>query len=259
MYMGLMNDPARPVVEQIESFGKAAYDFVDLTMEAPQARSFDTDPIRDALRRYGMFTVGHTDPCLPYAYPLTTLRAACLEELEACARVFSTLGARVMNIHPCYSLPPKMRASIIDLHIEALQPIVAMAREHHLTLALENFTAPFDRVETFALLLHKVPGLMVHLDVGHTNFGADDTQAFCAAFGGRIVHVHLSDNRGSADHHMPLGVGSVRWKESLGALRRSGYDGTITLEVFCDDPTVQFRYLDISRDFVRGLWAGEDP
>jgi sugar phosphate isomerase/epimerase len=94
----------------------------------------------------------------------------------------------------------------------------------------------------------------VHLDFGHTNIGRDSAESFCKHLGHAIEHVHFSDNRSTEDHHMPLGVGNIDWKNVVSALKRIGYDGTITLEVFCDDSTVSFSYLDISRRLVLDLW-----
>jgi hypothetical protein len=37
-------------------------------------------------------------------------------------------------------------------------------------------------------------------------------------------------------------------------LKSIGYDGTITLEVFCDNRSVLFQYLEISRRLVLDLW-----
>jgi hypothetical protein len=34
------------------------------------------------------------------------------------------------------------------------------------------------------------------------------------------------------------------------------YDETITLEVFCDDPLMLWKYLDLSRSLVLDLWKG---
>ncbi len=165
------------------SFGKARFDFVDLTIEGPNAFNINPDKMRPILDRYNMIVTGHTDPCLPWAYPIEEVRKACLRELERCAGIFSALGAKIMNIHPCYFCPPAMKPALVDLNIEALKPIVEMAASYGLTLVLENFKAPFDRVATFNSMLAEVPGLKVHLDFGHANMGADNHEVFCRQAG----------------------------------------------------------------------------
>ena len=179
----------------------------------------DTSQLRSVLDAYGLSITGHTDPCLPYAYPLQAVRDGCFQELQRCAGIFSALKATVMNIHPCYYCPPGMRRDLVDFNIESLKPVAAMALSHGLTLVLENYKAPFDQVATFRRVLAEVPGLKLHLDFGHTNFGRDGYEVFCRELGDHIRHVHFSDNRSRADDHMPLGVGGINWKKAVQTLK----------------------------------------
>ena len=55
---------------------------------------------------------------------------------------------------------------------------------------------------------------------------------------------------------MPLGVGNIDWKNAVNSLKGIGYDGTITLEVFCGDSAMLFPYLELSRKLLKDLWAG---
>jgi L-ribulose-5-phosphate 3-epimerase UlaE len=48
----------------------------------------------------------------------------------------------------------------------------------------------------------------------------------------RLLHVHLSDNKGKSDDHLAIGAGTIDWKKELRLLKASGYDDTITLEIF---------------------------
>ena len=256
MKIGVMNNPSALVGDEIISIGKARYDFLDLTIEGPQARHIDLKKILPSLKEYRLAVVGHTDPCLPYAYPIEGIRQACLHELERCAGIFAKLGAKVMNIHPCYACPPGMKRELVDLNIRALREVVVMAGRYGLTVVFENFKAPFDTVSVHEQILQEVAGLKLHLDFGHANLGKDDAVTFCNRLGPHIAHVHFSDNRASADHHMPLGVGNIQWRKAVAALKKIGYDETITLEVFCDDPTVLFQYLEVSRKFLLELWHG---
>jgi sugar phosphate isomerase/epimerase len=103
-------------------------------------------------------------------------------------------------------------------------------------------------------LLTKVPGLKLHLDFGHTNFGTDNHEIFCRELGEHIAHVHFSDNRSRFDDHIPLGIGTVNWQNAVNALKAIGYDSTITLEIFCNDPNMQYKYLNLSRELIQDLW-----
>lgn len=249
-----MCNPSKSVYDEAAFCHKAGFDFLDLTIEGHNAHSIDVGRLRPMLEDYGLFITGHTDPCLPFAYPVQGVRDACLKELERCAGIFSALGATIMNIHPCYFCPPGMKNDLVQFNVGALNPIVEMAASYGLTLVLENYTAPFDRVSTFDKMLAEVPGLKMHLDFGHTNFGFDKHEAFCRELGEHIQHVHFSDNRSRTDDHMPLGVGTVDWKNAVDSLKSIGYDRNITLEIFCNDPKMQFNYLDMSRNLLLRLW-----
>ena len=77
------------------------------------------------------------------------------------------------------------------------------------------------------------------------------TEQILTAYGTRLRHVHLHDNRGgNADLHLPLGAGNVDVRKGIEALKRCGYDGTITLEVFTPDR----HFLAYSRDVLRQIW-----
>ncbi|MFH2098959.1 MAG: sugar phosphate isomerase/epimerase, partial [Pseudomonadota bacterium] len=254
MKIGVMNDPSRPLEAQVRAMGEAGFDFLDLTLEGPTDRLESPERLRGLLASHGMEVVGHTDPALPWAYPLESLRRACLAELSRAAKTFQALGARVMNIHPCYAAPPRMKSRLLELNRAALTEVARMAVDHGLVLALENFLPPFDTVTVFRDLLDNAPGTALHLDAGHANLGGDDSETFIQALSSRLAHVHFSDNRGNADHHMPLGVGTVPWGRVVRALKAAGYDGTITLEVFCGDPDMHLIYLAASRSLVKRLW-----
>ena len=62
--------------------------------------------------------------------------------------------------------------------------------------------------------------------------------------------MHVHDNKGRFDEHLPLGVGNVDWPEAARALRGASYDGTVTLEVFAKEPV----YTHASRDLWLAAW-----
>ncbi|MBS7629846.1 sugar phosphate isomerase/epimerase, partial [Candidatus Bathyarchaeota archaeon] len=73
---------------------------------------------------------------------------------------------------------------------------------------------------------------------------------FIERFSDKIRHVHLSDNDGSGDLHLPIGCGKIDWHETLRCLKRC-YDGTITLEIFSSDRN----YALFSRRSLKEIWG----
>ena len=71
MKIGIMNNPSKSVYDEAAFCGKAGFDFLDLTIEGPNATNVDIAKLRPILDSYGLYITGHTDPCLPYTYPIS--------------------------------------------------------------------------------------------------------------------------------------------------------------------------------------------
>lgn len=255
MLIGAMNHPRLDVIREIEGMAETGLDFVDLTLEPPAAASWKVNPraIAATLARTGLAVVGHTAYYLPLASPFESLRQAAVAEIGRCIETFAAVGARWMNLHPDGHTPMHDRSFCIERNLRSLEELLPIARRHGVGLMIENLPGGFNTPKDLAPLLNVHPEIGLHLDIGHANLGVERStvDALIHAFGARLRHVHLHDNKGGhADLHLPLGAGVIDVAEHLRALKASGYDGTITLEVFTPDR----HYLTYSRDQLRRLW-----
>jgi sugar phosphate isomerase/epimerase len=251
-----MNHPMRDLGAEIRRFHELGFDFVDLTLEPQQAspRDVDIGAARQTLRETGLSAVGHTAWYLPIASPFESIRQAALAEMTVALDVFASLGVDRMNVHPDSRLPSLFsRDWIVERNVESLTLLVERARERDVRLMLENISGLFGEPDVLRKVFDRLPDLAWHLDVGHANLGGgpNRTPALLAALPGRLAHVHLSDNKGGdADLHLPIGAGTIDWRWAIGVLKKSGFDDTVTLEVFSPDD----EYLAISRRKVRQMW-----
>ena len=71
------------------------------------------------------------------------------------------------------------------------------------------------------------PNIRAMYDTFHSNIEETDPIAAFTDNVRDIVHVHISEN----DRGVP-GRGNIPWAETFGAIRRSGYDGWLTIEAF---------------------------
>lgn len=255
MKIGAMNHPARPLVREIEDIHSMGFDFIDLTLEPPCAAwwKIDVDEVRDAIEQCGIGIVGHTAYYLPIASTFERVRAGAICELKSCIDVFSRLEADCMNVHPDWNTPFHTHEYMIENNLHSLRELIQYADERGIQLMLENLPAAFNNGVELAELLDPLPALGLHLDVGHANLYPlrNTTEEILDAFGSRLEHVHLHDNRGGAhDLHLPLGSGTLPWISMLHLLKSHGYDGSITLEVFSEDR----HYLKYSMERVREEW-----
>jgi len=255
MLIGTMNHPEHNVEEDITRMAHAGMEFVDLTLEPPGAASWKTDAkaIRAVLQRHRMEVVGHTAWYLPMASAIPEIRRAAVAELRRCLEKFGEIGARWMNIHPDRNTPWHDRRFYIERNLDSLRELLPDSRKLGVGLMIENLPGDYNSAPQLGELLDAEPDLGLHLDIGHANLQVphNTTEEILAAYGNRLRHVHLHDNKGGhADLHLPLGTGTVDLRRNIEALQASGYDGTITLEVFTPDP----RHLTYSRDLLRSTW-----
>jgi sugar phosphate isomerase/epimerase len=250
-----MNHPERNPLEEIAWMAEARMDFIDLTLEPPKAASWriDTKSVRNALERSGMAVVGHTAWYLPMASAVEEIRQGAVAELKRCAQRFAEVGARWMNLHPDRHTPWHDRKFYIEQNLRTFREVLPEAERLGVGLMVENLPGDYNSAPQLGELLDRMPELGLHLDIGHANLQVpqNTTGEILKAFGERLRHVHLHDNKGgNADLHLPLGAGNVDLRASVQALQRCGYNGTITLEVFTPDRN----YLLRSRDLLRETW-----
>jgi sugar phosphate isomerase/epimerase len=256
MLIGTMNHPVNDVVSELEWMSRMGLEFVDLTLEPPRAAHWcvDAGAIGRALQRLHLPVVGHTAFYLPLASAFEKIRKAAVDELRGCLEVFSKVGAKWMNLHPDRYTPMHDRRFYIQRNLESLRELQVEGERLGVGLMIENLPGDYNSAAQLGELLDPMPELGLHLDIGHANLlvPRNTTEEILEAYGDRLQHVHLHDNKGGhEDLHLPLGAGTVDVPRALRALQTAGYDGTITLEVFTPDK----QYLAYSRDVLRRLWG----
>ncbi|MGH2819815.1 MAG: sugar phosphate isomerase/epimerase family protein [Actinomycetota bacterium] len=238
MLVGAMNFPGRSAAKEMHRIAEDGFDFMDLSLEPPGAWLPEGREVARLAGDLGLDLVGHTAWYLPIASPFTEMRKLARELFVRSLDTFAQAGVGLVNIHPDYRIPLHPQDVIRKINAEVIGAICEDAAERDIKLMVENVDRTFATAEEMAVVLDAVPDAAFHLDVGHANLRLgpgepNRTEAFLGAFGDRLAHVHVSDNRGGTDDlHLPLGAGFVDWRRAVRALKQTGYDGTVTLEVF---------------------------
>jgi sugar phosphate isomerase/epimerase len=255
MQIGAMNHPGEPLQREIAWMAELKLDFIDLTLEPPAAATWQLRPAEVArmLRDHGLGVVGHTAFYLPIASSFESLRRAAIDELERAAEFFAKVGAKWMNVHPDGHAPFVDDTTIMLRNIDSLREVAEFAHPLGVGLMLENVPGRFNTALQLTPIFEAVLSLGLHLDIGHSNLAVEHNTAkeLIAQFGRRLAHVHVHDNRGGhADLHLAIGMGQIDLAKHMRELRASGYDQTITLEVFAPDR----HFLAYSRERLREMW-----
>ncbi len=233
-----MNFPGRSVLKEIHRIHEEGFDFVDLTIEPPAAWNVDGKEIGRLCGDLGLGLVGHTAWYLPIASIFPELRVAARDLYRRGLDVFADAGVTLVNVHPDQKVPLTSIEQVRKANAAAIGDLVVDAAARDITVMVENLDRLFSGVEDLKAIFDAVPEARFHLDVGHANLRlgggqGNRTRSLLEAFSDRLVHVHVSDNRGGADDlHLPLGAGLVDWRSAIRLLKEAGYDSTVTLEVF---------------------------
>lgn len=168
------------------------------------------------------------------------------------------LGAVLLNIH-------LYQEQGIPAYVEAIAPLIRRAARDGFQLSIENTPShsPEDFNELFRQLRllnrHSVDHVGMCLDLGHANLCAatrNDYLQFVDRLAPHvpIIHLHLHENYGDADTHLPLFTGPAGRDDSgirglLARLARRNFSGSIILEQWPQPPAL----LNQARDRLAGM------
>jgi sugar phosphate isomerase/epimerase len=151
-------------------------------------------------------------------------------KIRRAVELAAEVGAPLVVVHPPYRWQPRYRRWVREElpAFGASTPIV-VGVENMFPVHVRGRRVTFHAVTTLADL----DGFEhVVLDTSHAAVAGLDLLETLDALGGRLAHVHLSDNPGRGwDAHLPLGEGILPLDPFLGRLAAGGYRGTLTLEL----------------------------
>ena len=261
MKYGAMNFPVKPLLKEIEEIGELGFDYVELTMDLPEAAPqkvlAQKKSILNLLNRYKMGITGHLPTFVWTSDLYDSLRKASLQENVEAIEASAELGIEKLVLHPGYITG--MGKFVIDkakrYGLESIEAILKKANSLGMTLCIENMfpqanflTQPHEFQEVFDIF----PEIRLALDIGHANLGGDRNRAleFIQRYGYRIGHIHANDNFGKEDNHLPIGAGLIDFEKIIKSLKQTSYDETMTIEVFSKDRD----YLRISKEKMKKMW-----
>lgn len=156
------------------------------------------------------------------------IKKASVHEIEKAMDLAVSIDADMVTVHPgLYSPIGKTWAGAMEAQLSSLKEISALGRERGITVALENMPAPYPTMgiepgEMKNML--ETSGLDFCLDVGH-GFTSGKLDDFLRM---KPVNVHLHDNQGYKDLHLPLGEGDIDFPTVLNELK--GYRSNWVIE-----------------------------
>jgi len=237
-----MNDPFKDLPREIEFVGEHGFQGIELVFEyptTPEVVLAEKNKVLDALSSYSLVKIAHTQAFVDICNVYETVRKASLEETFKALETAHALDIRFLTLHAGYVWPVLSKDEALKRSYASIEKLLGKAEELDLILGIENLPVRgFTRVVDFERLFSRIKSdrLRFVFDVAHTSFReSDSSRDFIRNLYGKMGHVHLSDNLGERDDHLPLGLGKVDYETAVRELIESGYDRTITLEIFVKD------------------------
>ena len=261
---GLLTNPIEEVAREIERFKRSGFDYAEVGMEEPNATPrilmTQKDAIVAALARNNMFAVGHTAYWVGFGSSHEWVREGWVREAKEMIRVAAELGIPLLNFHFYSRLgmvgqTEESRESFLQNFTSSLNELTQFASPKRVDLMLENVPPekghPLESLACFSRIMSAIPELQFHLDVGHAFIEnrVKGVEAYLDNFEDRLAHVHIHDNHGKHDEHLPLGKGKIDFRKVVKLLKSYNYERTVTFEVF-----TSMHDAVRSRDLLRRLW-----
>jgi len=242
----------------IELFAKTGYEKIDLGMTGrgaisdPEGLFAKLDLYAQAAKACGVqFGQAHGpySPAMDKESNPEVVFQAQLLALQGAERI----GIPYLVVHPCvysWCMGKNGREEAAAKNMEWFSRFVPFLQKSKVILCIENCyiddfdagvvrdtfgCAPEELIELVDTLNAKAgkTAFGVCLDVGHCHCSGGDVVEMARKLGNRILALHVHDNDGTDDHHMPPFTTDqgIDWEGLMGALAEVGYAGTLNFEL----------------------------
>jgi len=260
---GLLTDPLQLVPDEILRFKRLGFDYAEIGIEEPMATpkilTRQRRRILKLLEENEMFAIGHTAYWVQFGSSHEKARRGWIEEGKEMIQVGSQLHLPLLNFHFYGKLgrvgdTQQSRNSFLDNFSNAMKELCKFGSTKNVTLMLENVpVGDFGTggIDSYSAIIESVPQLKCHVDIGHAFIegGMERIRLYLTRFNDKLTHIHIHDNHGELDEHLPFGAGSIDFKKVVKWLKEIEYSRTITFEVF-----TSYRDAVRSREYFKKLW-----
>ena len=178
----------------------------------------------------------------PWRYPPRDAteddRAERFEKMAKAIAIAKHLGAKYVATHPLMPYganSPENPEEVYKINKTFYTALAGVAGKLGITVCLENMPHPSSTLAATKDILALIedidsPHLKFCFDTGHANRLGESVGESIRAAGKNLKILHVHDNFGDGDSHLPPYDGTVSWHEFAEALYEIGFDGILNLE-----------------------------
>lgn len=192
------------------------------------------------------------------------IREIAQAEIKASLDFARDIGASLVVVHPAPAILSMPAGEWCKQNYESLREATEKSIQQEsnvlrslkdladyapdILLGVENLIFPHELYRSpkeIQELLEKVNRSNVGFtfDVGHAQISGHNPTDFINVLGDQLYHVHLHDNNGVIDEHLPLGQGIIDYVGIIQSLKQNDYLGVVNLEFSPISPAHYERYL----------------
>ena len=191
-----------------------------------------------------------------------------IAEVITAAEAAAELDVRHLVLHPGPEREKKATSDKFYHHLEtashSINQISKRCKELGITLLLENMLPHllFGRIRDMLYIMGAMEEMNVGtcLDTGHA-YLAQDLPSVVHKLSYHLRMVHVNDNNGTGDDHLPPGEGSIDWPEVIAQLDSYNFRGALILELSARhgiDYEKTMEECRRSRDFIKKIHRAQE-
>ncbi len=223
------------LAEQISIIRDLGVRYVEIVAEIfwnlPDDRGLWSD-IKSCVEKSGLVPILHASYIeLNPASIKREISLAALKQYLKCLELAEFIGAIYMVVHPGNlnrNYPKTLLETAQNRLIDCLQELCKKAEETGTIIGLENGwngenypTIDSAKIHNYIMEMVSSPVLKAVVDIGHVNTFGIDIMNYIDTVKPNLVGLHLHDNLGTKDQHLPPGMGSIDREVFIKSLKQN--------------------------------------
>lgn len=173
------------------------------------------------------------------------VREKTVNYINSAILVANQLRAKVVVVVAGRSLYGMDKRQAWNWAVQGFKKCSKFAEDHGICLVLEHLTLLEGNVvvtlDDLLLMIKEVDSksFAALLDTGHVNVTGESLTDYVLQLEDKLKHIHIDDNDGKSDDHLPPGMGNINFTPLFIALKKIHYQGAISVEPgfgFSTDP-----------------------
>lgn len=257
----------RNILNCLPLIRESGFSMIEICSSPAHLDFHDSDAVRRAANRIAELGMEAYSFHAPFAQHIDissadeSQRNASIAEIIKAAEAAAHLRVHYFVLHPgpenAAVIPAAEQLAHMQNAIASLDRIVQRCHELGILCVLENKLPHllFGNTSDILWILDGIKTAEVGacLDTGHA-FLAGDMHSLVHKLMGHLKLIHVHDNVGSGDAHLPPGAGKIDWKKLLENLLQIQFHGAFILELAeCPDPAVTLANARSGRTYLRRL------